>query len=164
MLDTIPVFRSIHDGTKNQWYRCCLHTRAEKKIQSMSCHYAQTLLFQRECPLATPCCNGGICVCCCSSELSLWWWVNRKVFQCQSLAWEIQKCCDNWSLSDSAHANIFHLIDDNLLLFSDHPRQTSEGHKPIKQPKGPSCNKRWAVLLDMDWSFPVLARGALPMC
>ena len=44
-------------------------------------------------------------------------------------------------LSDSARADIISLIEDNLLLFSDHPSQTSvlyhdidvEGHKPIKQ-------------------------------
>ena len=44
-------------------------------------------------------------------------------------------------LSASARADIIHLIEDNLLLFSDHPSQTSvlyhdidvEGHKPMKQ-------------------------------
>lgn len=44
-------------------------------------------------------------------------------------------------LSDSALADVRDLIENNLLLFSDHPRQTSvlfhdidvEGHKPIKQ-------------------------------
>lgn len=44
-------------------------------------------------------------------------------------------------LSDSARADIIALIEDNLLLFSDRPRQTSvlchdidvERHKPMKQ-------------------------------
>lgn len=44
-------------------------------------------------------------------------------------------------LSASARADLINLIEDNLLLFSDHPRQTSvlyrdidvEDHKPIKQ-------------------------------
>lgn len=44
-------------------------------------------------------------------------------------------------LSDSARADIISLIEDNLLIFSDQPRQTSvlfhdidvEGHRPIKQ-------------------------------
>lgn len=44
-------------------------------------------------------------------------------------------------LSDSTLSDIIHLIENNLILFSDHPRQTFvlchdidvEGHPPIKQ-------------------------------
>lgn len=66
----------------------------------------------------------------------------KNVARCQSRTWEIKKhwviCSLLAHLSNSAYADI-HLIEDNLLHFSDYPHQTSvlchdvEGHKPIKQ-------------------------------
>ena len=57
-------------------------------------------------------------------------------------------------LSVSARADIIALIEDNLLLFSDHPRQTSvlyhdidiEGHRPIKQHAYRVNSTKWALM------------------
>lgn len=81
------------------------------------------------------------------------------------------------NFSEPASHDIIKLIEDHLLLFSDHPRQTSglfhdidvEGHAPIKQHAYRVTPARWALmqqevsyLLELGLAVPSLSAWSSP--